>query len=60
MRSTFSFIPGQNKIVYAKISEDNKNWYNVHDLFVYDVDEEDETRLTHNLRANNPSSISRW
>ncbi|RPI65228.1 MAG: biopolymer transporter Tol [Ignavibacteriales bacterium] len=55
VRSTFSFIPGQNKIIYAKITEDNKNWYNVHDLFVYDLDSEDDTRLTHNLRANNPS-----
>ncbi len=55
VRSTFSFIPGQNKIIYAKISEDNENWYNVHDLFVYDLDKEDDTRLTFNLRANNPS-----
>ena len=55
VRSTFSFIPGQNKIIYAKITEDNKNWYNVHDLFVFDLDSEDDTRLTHNLRANNPS-----
>jgi Tol biopolymer transport system component len=55
VRSTFSFIPGQNKIIYAKISEDNKNSYNVHDLFIYDIDEEDETRITYNLRANNPS-----
>ncbi|HCY77862.1 MAG TPA: biopolymer transporter Tol [Ignavibacteriales bacterium] len=55
VRSTFSFIPGQNKIVYAKISDDNPDWYNVHDLFVYDLSTEDETRLTHNLRANNPS-----
>ncbi|HEX7356898.1 MAG TPA: biopolymer transporter Tol [Ignavibacteriaceae bacterium] len=58
VRSTFSFIPGQNKIVYAKISEDNPDWYNVHDLFVYDLSTEDETRLTHNLRANNPSVSS--
>lgn len=55
VRSTFSFIPGQNKIIFAKITEDNENWYNVHDLFVYDLDTEDDTRLTHNLRANNPS-----
>ena len=55
VRSTFSFIPGQEKIIYAKISDDNKNWYNVHDLFVYDLTTKDETRLTHNLRANNPS-----
>jgi len=55
VRSTYSFIPGQNKIVFAKISEDNEDWYNVHDLFIYDLDDEEETRLTFNLRANHPS-----
>ncbi|MEJ2105502.1 MAG: YCF48-related protein, partial [Ignavibacteriaceae bacterium] len=55
VRSTFSWIPGTNKILYAKITEDNPNWYNVHDLFIYDVDKDDETRLTENLRANQPN-----
>lgn len=55
VRSTYSFIPDENKLVFAKISEDNEDWYNVHDLFVYDIDEEEETRLTFNLRANHPS-----
>jgi len=55
VRSTYSWIPGQNKILYAKITEDNPDWYNVHDLFIYDVDEDDETRLTENLRANQPN-----
>jgi Tol biopolymer transport system component len=54
VRSTISWIPGSNKIVYAKITDENKNWYNVHDLYVYDIDEEKETRLTRNLRANQP------
>jgi Tol biopolymer transport system component len=55
VRSTFTWIPGTNKIVYAKISDDNPNWYNVHDLYVYDIDTEKETRLTFNTRANQPS-----
>jgi Tol biopolymer transport system component len=55
VRSTYSWIPGKNKILYAKITEDNPDWYNVHDLFVYDVDEDDEIRLTENLRANQPN-----
>ena len=55
VRSTYSWIPGQNKILYAKITEDNPDWYNVHDLFIYDVDEDDEIRLTENLRANQPN-----
>ena len=55
VRSTYSWIPGTDKILYAKITEDNPNWYNVHDLFIYDVDKDDETRLTENLRANQPN-----
>ncbi|MDP3684413.1 MAG: biopolymer transporter Tol, partial [Ignavibacteria bacterium] len=55
IRSTFNFIPGTNKIIYAKLSEDNPNWYNVHDLYIYDVAAEDEKRLTNNLRANQPA-----
>ena len=47
--------PGQNKILYSKITEDNPDWYNVHDLFIYDIDEDEETRLTENLRANQPN-----
>ncbi|MDZ7623193.1 MAG: hypothetical protein U5J96_01920 [Ignavibacteriaceae bacterium] len=54
VRSTYSWIPGQNKILYSKITEDNPDWYNVHDLFIYDIDEDDEARLTNNLRANQP------
>jgi Tol biopolymer transport system component len=54
IRSTISWVPGQNKIVYAKLSDKNKNWYNVHDLYIYDIDTEKETRLTKNLRANQP------
>lgn len=55
IRSTFSFIPATNKIIYAKLSEDNPNWHNVHDLYSYDVVTEDEKRLTNNLRANQPA-----
>ncbi len=54
VRSTYSWIPGENKILYSKITEDNPDWYNVHDIFIYDIDEDEETRLTHNLRANQP------
>lgn len=55
VRSTFSLIPGTNKILYAKLSDDNENWYNVHDIYIYDIDNEDEIRLTYNLRANQPN-----
>lgn len=55
VRSTFSLIPETKKILYAKLSDDNKNWYNVHDLYTYDIENEDEVRLTYNLRANQPN-----
>jgi Tol biopolymer transport system component len=55
VRSSVSWIAGTNKILYAKLEDDNPNWYNVHDLYVYDINEDEETRLTFNLRANQPS-----
>ncbi|HEX2961388.1 MAG TPA: biopolymer transporter Tol [Ignavibacteriales bacterium] len=54
VRSTMSWIKGENKIVYSKLSEDNPNWANIHDLYVYNLSEKEETRLTHGLRANQP------
>jgi len=54
VRSTVSWIPGQNKIIYSRLTEDNPSWTNIHDLFVYDIDKEEESRLTEGLRANQP------
>ncbi len=53
--SSINLIPGTHKILYAKLSDDNPKWKNIHDLFVYDMETEEETRLTHELRANNPN-----
>lgn len=55
VRSTISWIPGENKILYAKLGDDNPDWYNVHDLYTYDIDKDKEVRLTHDLRANQPN-----
>jgi Tol biopolymer transport system component len=55
VRSTISWIPGENKIIYAKLKDDNPHWYNVHDLYIYDIDNDEEKRLTENLRANQPA-----
>ncbi len=55
VRSTIGWIPGQNKIIYSRLSDNNPNWYNVHDLYVYDIDKDKETRLTHDMRANQPN-----
>lgn len=54
VRSTVSWIPGTNKIIYSRLDDKNPNFYNVHDLYVYDIDKDQETRLTFDLRANEP------
>ena len=48
------WVNGKNKIVYSKLGNDNPDFYNVHDLYVYDIDNDSEIRLTHDLRANQP------
>lgn len=55
IRSTVGWVGNENKLIYAKLTDDNPNWYNVHDLYVYDIDKDKETRLTHDLRANQPA-----
>lgn len=54
IRSTIGLTPDEKNIVFAKLTEDNAKWANIHDLFIYDIEEEEETRLTFGLRANNP------
>ncbi|MHB1686182.1 MAG: biopolymer transporter Tol [Ignavibacteriaceae bacterium] len=54
VNSTVSWVTGKNEIIYAKLSDDNPDWYNVHDLYSYNIDKDKETRLTHDLRANQP------
>ena len=55
VRSSVSYLPGQNKILYAKLSQDNAKMANIHDLYIYDIDKDKEERITFGLRANNPS-----
>ena len=55
IRASVNFIPGTNKVVYAKLSFDNPGWISIHDLYTYDINTEEETRLTSGLRANQPS-----
>ncbi|MDH7603475.1 MAG: biopolymer transporter Tol [Melioribacter sp.] len=54
VRSTVSRIPGEEKIVYAKLSDDNPRWNNIHDLYIYDLKTDKSKRITFGLRANNP------
>lgn len=55
VRSSVSYIASENKIVYAKLSDDNPKWNNIHDLYVYDIKKDESKRLTFGLRANNPN-----
>ncbi|MFC2136094.1 biopolymer transporter Tol [Bacteroidota bacterium] len=55
VRSTISYLPDENKIVYAKLSEDNPRWKNIHDLYIYDITTDEEKRITFGLRANAPN-----
>lgn len=55
IRSTLAWLKDGNKIIYSKLDDDNPNMYNVHDLYVYDILNDDEERLTYNLRANQPA-----
>ncbi|MBU2444591.1 MAG: biopolymer transporter Tol [Bacteroidetes bacterium] len=53
--STLAITEDGSKLIYSKLTEKNKNWASIHDIYVYDLITEEETRLTHGLRANNPS-----
>lgn len=55
VRSTVGWVGNENKIIYSKLTDENPNWYNVHDLYLYDIDKDEETRLTNDLRANQPA-----
>jgi len=53
--SSVSWSPDGKKIYYSKITYDNPHWSRVGDIYVYDLGKKEETRLTHALRALNPS-----
>ncbi|HLP17157.1 MAG TPA: biopolymer transporter Tol, partial [Bacteroidota bacterium] len=55
VRSSVAWSPDATKIYFSRTERDNPNWSNISDLYVYDIVKDDETRLTHGLRANNPS-----
>ncbi|MBU1100988.1 MAG: biopolymer transporter Tol [Bacteroidetes bacterium] len=55
VRSSTCFISGKNQIVYSKLSSENPKWIMIHDLYIYDLDEKEDTRITFGLRANQPS-----
>ncbi len=55
INSAISISPGNDKIYYARLTEKNKHFVKIHDLYVYDLTRKKETRLTYGLRANYPT-----
>ncbi len=55
VRSSISWSPEGTKMYYSKNSRENKHWSDYNDLYVYDIKRDEETRLTHSLRASSPS-----
>ncbi len=53
--STFSITPDGEKLIYSRLTEKNKNLVKIHDIYIYDLRNKKEKRLTRGLRANNPS-----
>ncbi len=55
IRSSLSWSPDGKKIVYSKYNPPSVQGHLYYDLYVYDLDKEEETRLTTGLRAFNPA-----
>ncbi|MGA9405575.1 MAG: biopolymer transporter Tol, partial [Bacteroidota bacterium] len=55
VRSSVSWSPDGKKIYYSKITRNNPHWSEVGDVYMYDLDKNEEKRLTFSLRALNPS-----
>lgn len=55
VHSSLAWSPDGKKIYYSKITNKNPNGSQLSDLYVIDIATEQETRLTHGLRALNPS-----
>ncbi|MGA2623791.1 MAG: biopolymer transporter Tol [Bacteroidota bacterium] len=56
VRSTVSWSPDGKKIYYSKTTRKNPHWSNVSDIYAYDIDRDDELRLTYGQRANSPEA----
>lgn len=55
VRSALSFGPDGKSIYFSRISPNNPHWSRLSDLYRYDLETEEEVRLTRGLRAMNPS-----
>lgn len=55
INSSISWSPDGKKILYSKENSPNKYGSHFNDVYVYDVDNKKEERLTHGLRAKDPA-----
>ncbi|MGA9363845.1 MAG: biopolymer transporter Tol [Bacteroidota bacterium] len=53
--SSLAWSPDGRKIYYAKATRENKHWSSYNDIYVYDLESKEETRLTHARRAKYPA-----
>jgi hypothetical protein len=53
--STVSWSPDGRRLVYSRYNTPSVYGHLYYDLYVYDLDEKQEKRLTHDLRAYNPA-----
>lgn len=53
--SVIAWSPDSKKLYYARSTIQNQHWSFQHDLYVYDIESEKETRLTQGLRVMSPS-----
>jgi Tol biopolymer transport system component len=57
--SGISFSPDGRYLLYSKATRDNENDSKYNDLYIYDLKEDEEYRLTENMRARHPDWSSR-
>jgi Tol biopolymer transport system component len=55
VRSNLSWTPDGKRIYYSKITRDNPHWSGCHDIYFYDLEKDEETRVTRGIRANAPA-----
>ncbi len=55
VRSQLAWSPDGSRLYYSKITRENPHWSDISDLYVYDRNAEEETRLTFGVRASSPA-----
>ena len=55
VQSGANWSPDGKQLYYNRTTRDHPHWSLQNDLYVYDLDKEEETRLTHGRRAESPA-----